>query len=45
VLLGHEHTLVEPATRAGHVEVAVFCQALAEVHHRDRDQAKVRAAG
>ncbi|HWL95788.1 MAG TPA: DUF222 domain-containing protein [Nocardioidaceae bacterium] len=33
------------ATRAGPAEVAVFCQALAEVHHPGGGEAKVRAAG
>jgi Domain of unknown function (DUF222) len=45
VLQDHEDALVELATRAGPAEIGVFCQALAEVHHPDRDQAKVRAAG
>jgi hypothetical protein len=45
VLQEHEDALVELATGAGPAEVAVFCQALAEVHRPDGDQAKVRAAG
>jgi hypothetical protein len=45
VLQGHEDALVELAAHAGPAEVGVFCQALAEVHHPERDQAKVRAAG
>ena len=45
VLQDHEDALVELATHAGPAEVAVFCQALAEVHRPDGDQAKARAAG
>ncbi len=45
VLQEHEDALVDLATRAGPAEVAVFCQALAEVHHPDGEEAKIRAAG
>jgi hypothetical protein len=45
VLQDHEDALVELATGAGPAEVAVFCQALAEVHRPDAAEAKVRAAG
>ncbi|HWM00301.1 MAG TPA: DUF222 domain-containing protein [Nocardioidaceae bacterium] len=45
VLQEHEDALLELATQAGPAEVGVFCQALAEVHRPDDDEAKVRAAG
>ncbi len=45
LLQEHEDALVALATRAGPAEVAVFCQALAEVHRPEGEEAKVRAAG
>ena len=45
VLRDHEDALVALATRAGPAEVGVFCQALAEVHRPEGEEAKVRAAG
>ena len=45
VLRDHEDALVDLATRAGPAEVGVFCQALAEVHRPEGDEAKIRAAG
>ncbi|HWL97738.1 MAG TPA: DUF222 domain-containing protein, partial [Nocardioidaceae bacterium] len=45
VLRDHEDALVDLATHAGPAEVAVFCQALAEVHHPEGEEAKIRAAG
>ena len=45
VLQDHEDALLDLATHAGPAELGVFCQALAEVHHPEGDEAKVRAAG